>query len=108
VLAATDHLRDKMTKLEARMRCLEDALSIIYTRYSDKPHPLLTEDFGDLFDDEDGRDPKTEGAESRSSPGLGDPLGTLLVDARGGSRFFGPSGSSEVSPFGINLPPSLC
>ncbi|KAJ3549432.1 hypothetical protein NMY22_g887 [Coprinellus aureogranulatus] len=94
VLAATDHLQDKMTKLEGRMHCLEDALSIIYTRYSDKPHPLLAEGHNDLLDDS-GPDTKRDGAQSRRSPGPEDPLGTLLVDSQGGSHFFGPSGGSE-------------
>jgi len=39
VLAATDHLRQKIMKLEARMHSLEDAIAIVHD--SDTTHPLL-------------------------------------------------------------------
>lgn len=41
VIAATDHLRNQITRLEARMRSLEDALAIMHTSETDRPHPLL-------------------------------------------------------------------
>lgn len=89
------------------MHCLEDALSIIYSRYSDKPHPLLAEGRDDLLDD-DGPDSKNDTAQSRRSPGPENAMGSLLVDSEGGTHFFGPSGSSEVSSCGIPLlPPHL-
>ncbi|KDR74952.1 hypothetical protein GALMADRAFT_249900 [Galerina marginata CBS 339.88] len=93
VLAATDHLHHKMTKMEARMRSLEDALAIIHTSESDRPHPLLSSK--DEFDDEE--EEPTLQAVSQDSPQspLSPPLGTLWMDGQGGSRFFGPSGGSE-------------
>lgn len=72
------------------MHSLEDALAIVQATGSDEPHPLL-------MDDEDGEEegnvlkPVTEHTSS-----LENALGTLHLDGRGGARFFGPSGGSEV------------
>lgn len=91
-----------MAKLKTRMRCLEDAVAIMYMEESDQPHPLLAGS-ADMFADADEerkhtRSLKLEGV-SQNSPMTESPLGTLLLDGRGGSRFFGPTAASEVSPF---------
>ncbi|PPQ92520.1 hypothetical protein CVT25_010353 [Psilocybe cyanescens] len=94
VLAATDHLRHKLRKMEARMRSLEDALSIAHGSESDQPHPLLSsqiepeEDEGPKLRAVNEEPPTTPLSPSQS-------LGTLWMDSQGGSRFFGPSGGSE-------------
>ncbi|KAF6742024.1 hypothetical protein DFP72DRAFT_940614 [Ephemerocybe angulata] len=98
VLAATDHLREKISQLEARMHGLEDALAVANAPYSVDPHPLLVRnDDHSPVDDEGFRQASNPNAGNspRNSPGLGEPMGTILVDGKGGSRFFGPSGGSE-------------
>lgn len=81
--------------LEARKHSLEDALAIIQATTSDRVHPLLsTSEEGDE-DDEPRLKPIAE-SQSEASLGLADALGTLYMDGHGASRFFGPSGGSEV------------
>ncbi len=101
VLAATDHLRQKLTRMEARMHALEDALAILHATDSDERHPLLLS-----RDNEDDNDPPEEESTlkfkavseepSQEDSVLVDALGSLHIDAEGGSRFFGPSGGAEV------------
>ncbi|TFK31500.1 hypothetical protein BDQ12DRAFT_618804 [Crucibulum laeve] len=95
VLAATDHLRRKTTKMEARMRSLEDALAIINDATFDSPHPLLT----GYDDDDDDDEPSLKAMDDENNPDLASTLtntfGTLWLDERGSTRFFGPSGGSE-------------
>ncbi|EDR10520.1 uncharacterized protein LACBIDRAFT_317008 [Laccaria bicolor S238N-H82] len=88
VIAATDHLRNQITRLEARMRSLEDALAIMHTSETDRPHPLLvpTND-----QDEEVESILKPVPEEQTEPFLG----TLFLDPHGGSRFFGASGGSE-------------
>jgi hypothetical protein len=110
VFAATDHLHKKMSKLEARMHSLEDAIAILYANTSDQPHPLLTPRVDD--DDDDGPILKPV-IEETEAPGsvLADSLGSLHLDSRGGARFFGPSGGSEVcqvESLALALPHLLC
>ncbi|KAJ7216633.1 hypothetical protein GGX14DRAFT_518292 [Mycena pura] len=105
VLAATDHLHQKLARMEARMHALEDALAILNDTESEKPHPLLLspEDLDE--DDPPGDDqstlnlkPVSEEAPpklSEEAPTLVDALGSLHIDGEGGSRFFGPSGGAE-------------
>ncbi|KAJ3503887.1 hypothetical protein NLJ89_g8234 [Agrocybe chaxingu] len=96
VLAASDHLRQKLSKLEARMRSLEDALAIIHSSESDEPHPLLSvgEDIEDPEPEPDVLKPLVD-EKSQSPQPLSETLGTLCVDTHGGSRFFGPTGGAE-------------
>ncbi|KAJ6588378.1 hypothetical protein B0H19DRAFT_922527 [Mycena capillaripes] len=100
VLAATDHLHQKLTRMEARMHALEDALAILHD--SEKPHPLLN-----LQDSEDDDDEPPEESTlnlkakavseepSQEESTLVDALGSLHIDGEGASRFFGPSGGAE-------------
>lgn len=95
VLAATDHLRRKMTNMEARMHSLEDALAIVQANNSNRPHPLLSAP--DEDDDDDDEEPILKPfVEDCLSTSLSDALGTLHMGDHGSSRFFGPSGGSEV------------
>lgn len=98
VLAATDHLRKKMTTLEARMHALEDALAIAQAASSDQLHPLLTS----FHDDDNDNDEAEESASKAQKPSeegepaaLSESLGALHIDERGAARFFGPSGGAE-------------
>lgn len=95
VLAATDHLRQKISKLEARMRSLEDAIAIVHD--SNDTHPLLVS-IG-IEDEEAGGEgdpmlkPLAEEPETHTAI---DASGMLYLDGQGASCFFGPSGGSEV------------
>jgi hypothetical protein len=92
VLAATDHLHQKIAKLEARMHSLEDAIAIVHN--SNDTHPLLMS-VGVEEEEEEESILKPVVEEAYTST-LVDALGTLHVDGQGSSRFFGPSGGSEV------------
>ncbi|KAF9476036.1 hypothetical protein BDN70DRAFT_812955 [Pholiota conissans] len=111
VLAATDHLRHKMTRLEARMRSLEDALAIVQSSESDRPHPLLS--MGAQMEEDEEAPPfkavSEEEEDVQSQIPLREEMGTLWLDGQGGSRFFGPSGGSEVrqSHLSHNVRPAL-
>lgn len=98
VIAATDHLRNKITRLETRMRSLEDALAIMHTSESDRPHPLLVPTNSQDEEVESILKPVPEEQTEtfKSQNGLKHSLGTLFLDPQGGSRFFGASGGSEV------------
>ena len=97
---ATDHLRNQITTLEARMRSLEDALAIMHTSESNGPHPLLLptnnqdEEVESILKPVPEEQTETYGNQKHS-------LGTLFLDPQGGSRFFGASGGSEVR---VHLP----
>ncbi|KAF7343434.1 putative transcriptional regulatory protein C1F7.11c [Mycena venus] len=100
VLAATDHLHQKLTRMEARMHALEDALAILHATDSDKPHPLLlsrdSEDDDDPPEEESTLKLKAVSEEpTKEESALVDALGSLHIDGEGGSRFFGPSGGAE-------------
>jgi len=111
VLAATEHLHHRIAGLSGRIRQLEDALAALQSQHSSEPHPLLHEDL--IMDDEkedyhfgtwddstlpfigggcgvDGCSPKG------SLPEVVDAIGTLSISENGISRFFGPTGGSEV------------
>jgi len=75
-----------------RMGSLEDALAIIHSSKFDRP--LL------LSDDTEEEEARLLKAASEEQPlPLTDALGTLCLDAQGGSCFYGPSGGSEVCSF---------
>ncbi|KAJ7481536.1 hypothetical protein FB451DRAFT_1030501 [Mycena latifolia] len=102
VLAATDHLHQKLSRMEARMHSLEDALAILHATDSDKPHPLLLSRDSESEDDQPEDEPtvtlnlKAVSEEPSQESALADALGSLHIDGEGGSRFFGPSGGSEA------------
>lgn len=99
VIAATEHLRRKVKDMESRMRSLEDAIAIVHASNSDRPHPLLASQ-GDELEEEERQlelelEPVVENS-NRDPSGLVEHFGTLFLDESGRSRFFGPSGGSEV------------
>ncbi|KAL0954257.1 hypothetical protein HGRIS_005385 [Hohenbuehelia grisea] len=95
VLAATEHLHRRISRLSARIRQLEDALADLQARHSKDPHPLLHEDLLAATDDEN--DGTTLGDEPMGAapPEVIDAFGTLSISDHGISRFFGPTGGSE-------------
>jgi hypothetical protein len=84
-----------MTNMEARMHSLEDALAIVQANSSDRPHPLLSapDEDEDEEDEEPILKPVVEHCETTV---LSEAVGTLHMGDHGASRFFGPSGGSEV------------
>lgn len=94
VLAATDHLRRKLARMEARMHSLEDAVAIIHATHSNNSHPLLS--LSDDDDDDDDEPILKPVIEEGNTSTLSDALGSLHIDGHGTARFFGPSGGSEV------------
>ncbi|KAJ3848820.1 fungal-specific transcription factor domain-containing protein, partial [Lentinula lateritia] len=99
VLAATEHLHRRISRLSGRIRELENALANIHNKYApdgDQPHPLLENDW--LLEVEEGADDDELEPGSRDKRGTGDvidALGTLSISNHGISRFFGPTGGSE-------------
>ncbi|KAG0698323.1 hypothetical protein DFH29DRAFT_941690 [Suillus ampliporus] len=95
---AEEYLRHKATKLEERMRSLEDALAILQVNTSTPPHPLLTKGWS-IEEADYGRNVDTTSTTAESNlHGLIDALGSLHLDGdsySGPTRFFGPSGGSE-------------
>lgn len=96
MLAATEHLHRRIATLSGRIRQLEDALAALQLKHSNEPHPLLHEDLihtddhddlGGIIEENLGNDPPGE---------VIDAFGTLSISDHGISRFFGPTGGSEV------------
>jgi len=84
-----------MAKMEERMHSLEDALTIIQSADSKQLHPLLAHPL--VLDDDISESEDTKILNSHSCAGLADAFGGLHMDGdHGASRFFGPSGGSEV------------
>ncbi|KAJ7040931.1 fungal-specific transcription factor domain-containing protein [Mycena alexandri] len=110
VLAATEHLHRKIARMGERIRLLEDALTALHASKGGADggaHPLLldVEDFSLGADDTPvaGSSGAVVGA-----PGgdVIDAFGTLSISDHGISRFFGPTGGSEVSSTHASAPES--
>lgn len=82
-----------------RIRQLEDALSDLQSQHSTEPHPLLREDLLGVNhkDDDSFISPDESGTLTHHPPEVLDAFGTLSITDHGISRFFGPTGGSEVS-----------
>ena len=100
--------------MSERIRQLEDALCDLQSQHSTELHPLLREDLlgVDHKDDDPFIPPDESGTPSHPAEML-DTFGTLSINDHGISRFFGPTGGSQVSipltistfPCYINLDP---
>ncbi|KZP16299.1 hypothetical protein FIBSPDRAFT_921010 [Athelia psychrophila] len=95
VLAATEHLHRRITKISNRVRELEDALAALQAQHSNEPHPLLREDLlsANIVDEEEtaSREPSADASVQKIMDGFG----TLSMSDHGVSRFFGPTGGPE-------------
>ena len=101
VSSATDHLQRKLSRMEERMRLLEDALAIAQSQESDQPHPLLAEAF--KLEAED-LPPVQDTLSSGTTEDFADAMGTLRIDEKDRSiLFFGLSGGAEVCQQWLNL-----
>lgn len=101
VLAATEHLHRRIAKMGERIRQLEDALAILQAKYSNEPHPLLHDEnsITAATPEQEEEMPITEPSSSSAAPDdqVIEAFGTLSMLEHGVSRFFGPTGGTEVS-----------
>ena len=89
----SDASRQKVVKMAARIRELEDALALFQATVSTSCHPLLTEELLSIkYDPEHSR-----GDEDDNQIETLDTFGTLTIGEHGNSKYFGGSGGSEVS-----------
>ncbi|TDL15877.1 hypothetical protein BD410DRAFT_777607 [Rickenella mellea] len=93
VLAATDHLHRRLSKMGERIRQLEDALAMLQSRVSDETHPLLRDELLSLK----VRKPEDERERQigSGSEEFVDAFGTLSISDKGSSMFFGAAGGTE-------------
>lgn len=99
VLAATEHLHRRIAKMGERIRQLEDALAILQAKYSNEPHPLLRDDnlmISATTPEQEDDSPVPE-LSPANPPDVIEAFGTLSMHDHGVSRFFGPTGGTEVS-----------
>jgi hypothetical protein len=94
VIAATEHLHRRISRMGDRIRQLEDALALLQAGVSKDPHPLLSED-AIIVDVEDACDRPQE-SEGEGTAEVSRALGTLSVSDHGFSRFFGSTGGSDL------------
>ncbi|KAL6309381.1 fungal-specific transcription factor domain-containing protein [Sparassis latifolia] len=94
VLAATEHLHQRIAKMNERIRQLEDALAIAHAKYSNEPHPLLTGDKATASAEQEEDLPISQNVPTNIRDAI-DAFGTLSVSDHGVSRFFGPTGGAE-------------
>lgn len=99
-MAATEHLHRRISKLSSRIRQLEDALAALHAKHSTEIHPLLHEDLmqADERDEADTPADESMGQAAHTGDAI-DAFGTLSISEHGISRFFGPTGGSEVSSY---------
>lgn len=95
VIAATEHLHKRITRMSDRIRQLEDALAVLQASNSREQHPLLRD--GLLSIDEKLEPPPTAEDEEAEEPteAVVNAFGTMSIMDHGVSRFFGPTGGPE-------------
>lgn len=105
MLAATEHLHRRITKISTRVRELEDALAALQAQHSNEPHPLLRDDLlsANILDEEDPGSRDTSTGPASIEQKIMDGFGTLSISDHGVSRFFGPTGGPEVRVWPLNL-----
>ena len=86
--------------MSGRIRHLEDALGSLQSQHSTEPHPLLRDDLLGANQNDEHASVTIAGdpaAGPSNPPEILDAFGTLSITDHGISRFFGPTGGSEVS-----------
>ncbi|KAI6150929.1 hypothetical protein BKA82DRAFT_4465224, partial [Pisolithus tinctorius] len=112
VLAATEHLHRRISKMSERIRQLEDSLGELQAQHSTEPHPLLRPDSSGASqrDDDVGPLSADDSSVADHAPELVEALGTLSISDNGASRFFGATGGSHLTfvvSFDGELDPAL-
>ncbi|KAI0262363.1 fungal-specific transcription factor domain-containing protein [Gloeopeniophorella convolvens] len=95
VIAATEHLHRRITRMSDRIRQLEDALSVLQASHSTEPHPLLRENFS-VADSADKPEEQLQEEEEDAPADVVNAFGTMSISDHGVSRFFGPTGGSDL------------
>lgn len=98
MLAATEHLHKRIANLTGRIHQLESALATLQSEQSSEPHPLLHDDLVAVHDDAMGLSDDPAAGPPHPTDAVIDAFGTLSISEHGVSRFFGPTGGSEVRP----------
>ena len=82
--------------MSERIHQLEDALAIMQAKSSNDPHPLLSDGLtkNKNMDEDEELDSQVPGPSS--SGDVVSAFGMLSMSERGVSRFFGPTGGTEV------------
>lgn len=107
VFEATEHLHQHVAQLKRRIQSLEQALASLQQERSSDPHPLLAEATDIDCGDADAGDPSSDLAnmedvhDEEALPM--DLVGTLVVADEGVTRFYGPTGGSEVNVPALRL-----
>lgn len=92
ILADTEHLHQKISKMSHRIRHLEDALEILQSTLTDEEHPLLSkEHLAIKFEGE----AVIRNADDTEEPDVVEAMGTLSISESGASHYYGPSAGSE-------------
>lgn len=81
--------------MSERVRQLEDALSIMQSKESSEPHPLLRDELLNLKVEKTEELPY-DPDDPQEATSMIDAFGTLSMTEKGSSRFFGASGGTEV------------
>lgn len=92
--------------MSGRIRQLEDALGVLQSHHSTEPHPLLRDDLRSADQKDEFSSitlPADNAAGPSNPPEILDGFGTLSITDHGISRFFGPTGGSEVSVLSFSL-----
>jgi len=102
VLADTDRLHNKITEMSARIRQLEDALTVSHSNVSRDTHPLLQHDLLQIKSIIDLHSAVEQTAEDEETTEVDngrllDVFGTLALRDDGASTFYGRSAGHEVS-----------
>ncbi|EIW87438.1 hypothetical protein CONPUDRAFT_45173, partial [Coniophora puteana RWD-64-598 SS2] len=114
VLANTEELHNQIEIMSTRIRELEDALTILQSEVSDKPHDLLKDTINDLLRESPlstaAEPPAPGGGSSGDSSGAAetangepkedamiDAFGTLAIGSKGELNFTGSTARPEVS-----------
>ncbi len=82
--------------MSERIHQLEDALAIMQAKGSNDPHPLLSDGFTKNKNMDEDEDVDLEGPGPSGSGDVVSAFGMLSMSERGVSRFFGPTGGTEV------------
>ncbi|TCD60371.1 hypothetical protein EIP91_010262 [Steccherinum ochraceum] len=98
---ATDHLQQKIVKMEARMRLLEDAVQVAQMQQSNEQHPLLRTPF-QYEPEEDSPEGEVEAMDQPDD--LADALGSLHINEKDKSMHFYGGAESLLKHEGSKRP----
>ncbi|PVG02736.1 hypothetical protein CPB86DRAFT_780150 [Serendipita vermifera] len=94
VLSNTKELHNKIETLQARIKALETALAELQSKFTSEPHPLLLRSLEGINESSklDDQTSKDVGSDDED---LIDTFGSLTVDTKGETIWYGPHAGSE-------------